>query len=194
MQLYHTPHSHFSRKVRILLEGLGIAVELVNAGDTARQEPSRFGHSPLLRVPVLRDGEDWVFDSDVISAHLVRTRDPADRFGVLRHDLPGLNARSVMNGVMAAEVELILAARTGLDTRGQPRFDKARQVIAAGLAWLEGQEALFAGEPDYLSFHLVCLWEHLHRYGHFPPLALPQLARHAARVGELPIVAATRAA
>ena len=194
MQLYYTPHSHFSRKVRILLEGLGVPVELVNSVDTANLDPARFGHSPLMRVPVLRDGDIWVFDSDVIAAHLVRTLDPSDRFAVLRHDIPGLNARSVMNGVMTAEVELLLAARTGLETNGHRRFDKARQVIAAGLEWLEQHEGLFAGEPDYLCFHLVSMWEHLHRFGYFPPLALPQLTRHAERVGELPIVVATRAA
>lgn len=193
MQLFYTRHSHFSRKVRILLEGLGIPVELVNAGDTAGMDPARFGHSPLRKVPVLKDGDTLVFDSDVIAAHLVRTSDPSDRFNVLRTDLPTLNARTVMNGVMSAEVELILAARTGLDTGGLLRFDKARQVIAAGLEWLETQAPLFDREPDYLGFHLVCLWEHLHRFGHFPDLALPQLARHAARLGELPVVAATRA-
>lgn len=193
MQLYYTRHSHFSRKVRILLEGLGIPVELVNSGDTAGMDPARFGHSPLRRVPVLKDGDTLVFDSDVIAGHLVRTHDPADRFRVLRHDLPTLNARSVLNGVMGAEVELILAARTGLDTSGLLRFEKARQVIAAGLEWLEGQAHLFAGEPDYLGFHLVCMWEHLHRFGHLPRLTLPRLARHAERIGELPMVVATRA-
>ena len=142
---------------------------------------------------MLRDGDTLVFDSDVIAAHLVRTHDPSDRFNVLRHDLPTLNARTVMNGVMGAEVELILAARTGLETAGLTRFDKARQVIAWGLEWLEGQTHLFDGEPDYLGFHLVCMWEHLHRFGHFPDRTLPQLARHAERMGELPMVMATRA-
>lgn len=193
MQLYYTRHSHFSRKVRILLEGLGIPVDLVNSGDTAGTDALRFGHNPLRRVPVLKDGDTLVFDSDVIAAHLVRTHDPSDRFNVLRHDLSTLNARTVMNGVMGAEVELILAARTGLVTVGLSRFDKARHVIVWGLEWLEEQAHVFDGEPDYLGFHLVCMWEHLHRFGHFPDLALPHLARHAERIGKLPVVVATKA-
>lgn len=191
MQLFYTPLSHFSRKVRILSGLLGLDMLLVDVGNTAEADLPHFGGNPLLRVPVLWDGERMLMESDAIAAYLVRRFDPADAFGVLTQDLDRLNARAVMNGVMAAEVELILAARTGLDVAAHRRFAKHRQVIVDGLHWLERWAFVFDGEPDYLDFHLVCMWEHLLWFRNMPAGDFPQLSLRAERIGALPIVACT---
>jgi hypothetical protein len=75
-----------------------------------------------------------IFDSDHISEYLVRRHDPEDTFAVCTTDVAARNARAVMNGVMAAEVEVLLARRTGTDTSTLPRFDKllARSAKASG--------------------------------------------------------------
>ena len=190
LQLVYTPRSHYSRKVRLLLDALGIAFELVDAVDASARDPAAFGPNPLMKVPTLLDGGRPVFESDHIAAHVVRTRDPADRFGVLTTDLDALNARAVMNGAMAAEVELVLGARSGLDTT-QPRFDKMRAVIVASLGWLERHDGVFGNAPDYLGFHLVALWDHLALYG-LVPLDCPRLRGHVERLSALPYVAASR--
>lgn len=164
MQLHYTPRSHFSRKVRILLDGLGVEVELIDAGNVAEASPAPYGPNPLMKVPTLIDGTQSIFDSDHIAAYLVRKFDPADRFDVLATDAETLNARVVMNGVMAAEVELILAERTGLDTRTHRRFDKLRESIHQGLAWLEARSGRWPRDPTYLAFHVVAMWDHLALY------------------------------
>lgn len=54
MQLYFTPRSHFSRKVRILLDALVLDAELVEAGVTCAGHNGRPGHrqeSFMLRQP-----------------------------------------------------------------------------------------------------------------------------------------------
>jgi hypothetical protein len=95
-----------------------------------------------------------------------------------------------MNGVMALEVELILAGRTGLDT-AHPRFDKMRASIAQALAWLEGHAGLFPASPSYLDFHLVAMWDHLVLYG-LVELDYPRLRERAAACSAWPFVAPSR--
>lgn len=169
LRLVYTPRSHFSRKVRLLADALGLRLELVDAGNVASGEAAAFGPNPLMKVPTLLADGRAVFDSDHIAAWLVRRHDPGDRYGVLTQDADALNARAVMNGVMALEVELILAERTGLGT-AHPRFDKMRAGMRQGLDWLEANAALFpdATQPGYLGFHLLAMWEHLAFYGLLP--------------------------
>lgn len=191
MQLFYTPRSHFSRKVRMLLGGLDLRADLVDAGNVAESNPQLFGANPLMKVPTLVDGDCTILDSDHIAQYLVRTYDPTDRFRVGTTDVDELNTRAVMNGIMATEVELILAARTGLDTHAHRRFDKMRSAIVAGLGWLEQRGKVFPMEPTYLGFHLAAMWDHLELYG-VCDLDFPNLRAAATRWNALPYIAATK--
>lgn len=193
MRLYYTPRSHYSRKVRMLLGGLRRSVELVNVGNVADSNPTIFGENPLMKVPTLVDGDHTIFDSDHIAQYLVRTYDHEDTFQVLTTQIDDLNARSVMNGVMAAEVELILAERTGLDTTAHRRFDKMREAILAGLGWLENHVGRFPDRPSYLGFHLIAMWDHLALY-QVCPLEQPRIQAYVLRLSDLPFVVETKPA
>ncbi len=188
MQLLYTPLYHFSRKVRLLLNGLNLDVELIHIGNAASVDLAVFGENPLLAVPVLKDGESTIFDSDGICEYLVRRYNPADEYGVLRHDLRTLNARAVMNGVMAAEVELVLSARMGLEIQNQPRLDRKREVIKQGLEWLEANSDLFGDQVDYLSFHLISLWDHLELFKFMPSIRLPKISAQVEYLRQIPFV------
>lgn len=188
IRLHYTPRSHYSRKVRLLLAGWGHEIELVDAGNVG--EASAWGENPLMRVPTLVDGHTWVVDSDHIAAYLARRLDPADRFDVHTVDVDVLNARAVMNGVMAAEVEVVLARRSGLDTAGSSRFDKHLEAIQRGLRWLDDHAVLFAGPPTYAGLHLVSLWDHVALYD-LVPLEHPRLAERVEALSALPWVAAS---
>lgn len=173
VRLIYTPRSHFARKVRLLMAALGLEAELVDAGNAADADPALFGPNPLMKVPTLLDGDQVVFESDHIAAWIVRRHDPEDRFAVLTANPGELNARAVMNGVMGLEAELILAARTGLDTE-HPRFDKMRTALVQGLQWLEAHASLVGERPGYLGFHFLAMWDHIALYG-LVPLAYPSL-------------------
>lgn len=190
MKLYFTPRSHFSRKVRILLDAWSLQVETIDVGNVAAASAEAFGPNPLMKVPTLIDGDRSIFDSDHIARYLVRQHDPSDSFGVLLEDVDLLNARAVMNGVMAAEVELILARRTGLDTTTHRRFDKSLESIGAGLGWLETHAQVFPQRPSYAGFHLTCVWDHLTLY-RVVDLEYDRLREHVARLSALPYVAAS---
>jgi glutathione S-transferase len=191
MQLHYTPRSHFSRKVRLVLAALGLEATLVDVGNVADARAA-FGPNPLLKVPTLVDGDLVLFDSDHIARHLARRHDPGDRLGVLDERATVLNARAVMNGAMAADVELVLAARAGIDTGASVRFDKLRATIDGALAWLEANAGVFPDAPSYAGFHLVSLWDHLVLYDLRPLHAYPRLRAIAGRLDALPEVAASR--
>jgi len=191
MRLHYTPRSHFSRKVRLLLDALGVEIELIDAGNVAETSATAYGPNPLMKVPTLVDGGHTLFDSDHIAAYLARRFDPADRFDVLTTDAATLNARAVMNGVMAAEVELILAARTGLDTRAHRRFDKLRESIQQGLAWLDERSGSFPQAPTYLGFHAVAMWDHLELY-RVVELSFPHLRDYVSQWASTPLFAQSK--
>ncbi len=189
MRLYLTPLSHFSRKVRLLLDHFEAAYETVDVGNVAGSQQDQFAGNPMMSVPVLEDGEHWLVDSDHIAGYLTRQLRPDDPYAVLTNDPEVLNARAILNGVMASEVRLILAARTGLETLPQPFFQKALATIEQGLAWLEVRSAMFSSDaPSYLDFHLVSAWDHLAHYDTLP-LCYPNLGAVVAALGQQPQVA-----
>ena len=165
MKLFATPLSHFSRKVRLLLDHYEVPFELVNVGNVGSADPDQFPNTPLMAVPVLQDGDLSIIESDHIAAYLVQRLDPVDRYGVLTREPMALNARAVLNGIMTSEVRVILAERAGLDPGETAYFRKFFDVISQGLAWLEARSDLFGGAtPSYLDFHLVSAWDHLKHY------------------------------
>lgn len=188
MKLHYTPRSHFSRKVRILVAGLGLDVELLDVGNVAADDPHVFGQNPLMKVPTLLDGDEHIFDSDHIAQSLVWCHAPDDEFAVLTEDCQLLNARAVMNGAMAAEVEIILARRTGIDTAKHRRFEKHFAAIRSALDWLERRADSLPEAPSYAGFHLVSLWDHLALHD-LVVLEHPRLHEHVARLSALPYVA-----
>ncbi|MEO1658775.1 MAG: glutathione S-transferase family protein [Pseudomonadota bacterium] len=186
--LVATPRSHFSRKVRLLMDHLEIDYTLEDIGNVADTGLKLFGGNPTLSVPTLIDGGRSIFDSDHIAAHLVRTYDQHDRFGVLTDDPDVLNTRAVMNSMMSSEVKLILAERTGLATEGHAFFEKAKDVIRDSLSWLEAHADLFSGDLSYAHFHLVSMWDHLVLFGPDRP-PTPRIETIAAALGQQPTIA-----
>ena len=108
---------------------------------------------------------------------------------VLANDVPTLNARAVMNGVMAAEVELVLAKRTGIDITAHVRFDKHRQAIHRGLTWLDATATVFPTNPVTLGSPGVHV-DHL-LVSKFVDMSHPRLADVVANLSRLPYVAAS---
>lgn len=175
MKLYATPMSHFSRKVRILLDLYKVPYELVDVGNVAEGDLATFASNPLMKVPVLVDGDTWLIESDHIAHHLARVLDPQDRYRVRASALEDLNFRAVLNGIMADEVRVILARRTGVPTAQFQFFADALESIENGLRWLEAAAARFdTASPGYREFHLVCMFQHVDWY-ELVPLEYPRL-------------------
>lgn len=187
-QLFFTPKSHFARKVRILALAWEVKLDYIDIGNVGQNSKICFGNNPLMKVPTLVDGKKVVFDSDHIAQYMTSKYDPTDVYQVLTRDTELMNLRCIMNGIMAAEVEILLARRSGIATHGLARYDKLLSSMETGLQWLEDHIALFPDERSYACFHLVCMWDHIALYDVVSLKPYPKLAALVARVSLFPFV------
>jgi glutathione S-transferase len=177
MKFYSSLLSHYSRKARILLDLYEADYEFCDVGNVAEGDMKSFADNPLMKVPVLVDGANWIIESDHIAGYIVSKFDPADRYRFNPASLFHLNARAVLNGLMGDEVKIILARRAGVPTEKYTFFDDALEAIRNGLSWLETHADSFnANEPGYTEFHLTCAWEHISHY-ELVPLPYPKLKK-----------------
>jgi glutathione S-transferase len=72
LQLFYSGNSPYARKVRIVLREKGLQYQ-ETAMDTAHPPPGFAQRNPNLRVPVLVDGEQALFESNIILDYLLKT-------------------------------------------------------------------------------------------------------------------------
>jgi glutathione S-transferase len=185
-QLFGTPLSHFTRKVRVLFAELGIDYDFVRAPGVLGHEPSVFGGNPLLRVPALRIDGETIIESDHIARHLVTRFDRADRLGVKSERVADLNRLAVVNGIMDNEVVLILAKRGGLtDLENVVYFRKLASAIESGLGWLDANLDADDRAFDYGDIAAICMWQHVSHYQLVAGLdRFPRVAARVARFAD----------
>jgi glutathione S-transferase len=191
MKLHGTPLSHFTRKIRILLDELDVPFEMVWTPGVLADSAEAYGDNPLMRIPTLVDGATTVVDSDHIARYLVGRFDAEDRFGVRSERVVDMNRLAVTSGVMANEVVLILARRGGLeDLESVTYFRKLFAAIGNGLAWLD---ARVDDDPrfDWRDIALVCMWQHLAHYKLVDLAPYPKIAARVARFADRSSVAST---
>ena len=170
-RLYATPLSHFARKVRIVLSELRVPCELIYVENLLSSDPADFGGNPILRIPTFVDGERWIVESDQIVRYLVEKHDPEDRLACLSLDPEQRNILSMINAAMGAEVEILLAGRSGIENvEDIAFFRRSFEVIRHCLAWLDAQAPRTWTEIDFsvLDIALLCMWEHLAYYDTIP--------------------------
>jgi glutathione S-transferase len=191
MKLHGTPLSHFTRKIRILLDELDVPFEMVWTPGVLADTTEAYGDNPLMRIPTLVDGATTVVDSDHIARYLVGRFDAEDRFGVRSERVVDMNRLAVTSGVMANEVVLILARRGGLeDLESVVYFRKLFAAIGSGLQWLD---ARVDDDPrfDWRDIALICMWQHLAHYKLVDLAPYPKIAARVARFADRPSVAST---
>ncbi|MEM1405006.1 MAG: glutathione S-transferase N-terminal domain-containing protein [Pseudomonadota bacterium] len=182
-----TRRSHFTRKVRLLLDHLQIAYRLEDVGDVSRSDHEAFNKHPILTVPIALFDEDVVYDSDEIARTLVARYNPGDDFCVNPQSTEILNMRTVLNAAMAAEVRLIVASRLGQETENTAFFDKSKIVIHRSMEWCEKRSDLLdVTLPKYLDFHFKSFWDHVH-YFKLVDSRWPKLEEISARLEESPV-------
>lgn len=189
IQLVGTPLSHFTRKVRIVAAELAIPLDFQTMPGLLSTTPDEYASNPLMRVPILVDGEQRIIESDHIVRYLVGRFDAADRLGVKNDTPDALNRLAVLNGVMANEVVLIMAKRGGLEEIDKVvYFQKLTAAIDGALAWLDARTEPEAAGFDYRDIVTICMWQHLGYYGLRPLEAYGRLAARVARFAKRPSV------
>ncbi len=190
LRLVSTPLSHFGRKPRILLDLYGISYDFIDVGNVAlTKAPTETGGHPLMKVPVLEHGKEWMMESDHISGYIVDQFDASksDKYRVWTRDIFDLNARAMMNGIMTDEVKVIAAGRHQVPVKNYSYFNKCYDSVKHGMQWLETHNEKMATtvkSPVYRDFHLVCLWEHLAYCDFIPLTPYPRLEDIVKKINE----------
>ncbi|WP_027855247.1 glutathione S-transferase family protein [Marinobacterium litorale] len=179
MKLIGSSTSPYVRRIRLLLADAGQGYEFADLNIYGADRDELRKENPAMKIPVLHDGDDVVYDSRVISRYLQE-----------KLDLPHLsweqeNQLTVIDAVNDSMVTLLLSQRSGLDTdREEVMFYRLQhERIALSLKALEE----LAATDAFTVWHYpsICLYSMLD-WGYFRELIrsgdYPNLARwHAAQ-------------
>jgi len=150
LTLYGSALSGHAHRAALLLNLLKLPYRLIDTPRAARQAPEFAALNPLRQIPVLRDGDLVVTDSNAILVYVARTYDPAGTW--LPRD-PVVEAR-VQRFLSLAAGELAFGPATAraVTLWGYPGDAEAARAIAVRLlAFLEqhltGQAFLAAALP-----------------------------------------------
>lgn len=163
--------SPFVRAVRIACEelDLGYEMELTTffAKNTQAQEDLVKRVNPLLRIPVLLDGEEVVIDSRIIVSYLIGRYGKGKDFG---QDFPLTiaqeNRLTTVSGLLdSAVLWFILKATQPNIAMDEGYAARSLDRVHTALGWLEGQSALWEEPFGPVSSLLMCALEWMERRG-----------------------------
>ena len=168
MKLYGTYPSHFTRKVRILLQELQIPYEFIVITALMDVGAEKFAGNPLHQFPVLEDGAKKLIESDIICEYLIENY---GKNSAIKTFLPNeenkyadLKRLAIINGVMSSGVKLIRGKRSEIANLEQyPFFRQEKAAALAGLEWLNKDlghcDSYYLGRLTMLDISLQCLCE-----------------------------------
>jgi glutathione S-transferase len=165
MKLFGAYPSHFTRKVRVVLQELGLDYQFSALSALLETSPEHFAQNPLLQLPILIDGEQQIIESDLICAYLLDKHgrnSPGLRFFPTLGDKYHHQKRlAVMNGGMSAGARIMRAKRSNIPNfMESPFFKQDASAIQNSLKWLENdlekRTRYQEGEFNLLDITLVC--------------------------------------
>ncbi|SEF68212.1 glutathione S-transferase family protein [Marinobacterium lutimaris] len=151
MKLIGSTTSPYVRRIRLLLAATGQAYEFVDLNIYGEDRDELRKQNPALKIPVLHDGDDVIYDSRVIFRYL------AAKLGLPALSWKEENQLTVIDAVNDSMVTLLLSQRSGLDTNeDRLLFNLQKERVTLSLQALEGlvQDGLFK-QWDYRA---ICLF------------------------------------
>lgn len=147
MRLYHVPGTRSSR-VRWMLEEAGLPYELVTMTREERHEPPHLERHPLGRVPVIHDGEGYVFESAGLAMHIADLAPEAGLIPAVGSHDRALTYQWVLFGMVEMEQGIVERyvygdSEPARAAAGVESYRKAAQVVEDALA---GKEYLVGGK------------------------------------------------
>lgn len=139
MKLYGTITSPFVRRVRVIAEEVGAAMEMVNtATDEGLAQLRQV--SPIRKVPVAVIEGRTLFDSHVIADWLLTTRG----YGTLAPPVDRWREHNLVNAVDSAidsAIQCFYLRRDGVAAEGSAFEKRQLERVAAIFEWLSGELA-----------------------------------------------------
>lgn len=133
MQLYGSQTSPYVRRIRLLLAET--PHQFINMNIFAEADRQKLlALNPTLKIPMLQDNDEIIFDSNVIYRYL------ATKMGLAALSWYQENQLTLINAVNDSLVSLFLCTRSGLNTNEDRLFFNAqKERIAASMFVLEQQ-------------------------------------------------------
>jgi len=152
MKLYGSQTSPYVRRIRLLLAN--VPHDFVNMNIFAGSDRDLLAaKNPTLRIPMLEDNEQMIFDSGVIYRYL------AAKLNINPLSWYQENQLSVINAVNDSLVMLLQCTRSGMDTSEDKLFfnlQRERVVTSLYVLELQAENGEFANW-DYPAMALFCL-------------------------------------
>jgi glutathione S-transferase len=138
LRIFGTTTSPYVRRVRVVALELGLSFEWMDTASEAGQAELR-ALSPVWKVPVVELEEEPIFDSRVITEHLVRRHPSGPIAAVDESDLHARNVITVIDGALDSLINALYLQRDGLGSAQSAYVAKQHERAGASLAWLEAR-------------------------------------------------------
>jgi glutathione S-transferase len=174
MKIIGSVTSPFTRAVRVACEELGIPHEFETTPPFAKLTPGQEAiirtHNPLMKVPILIDGDMEILDSRVIIQHLLKHPSGSGFAGP--ENIPQENILTVIYGILDAGILRFILKTSHAEIDADKGY-MARSLgrVRDGLAWLEKQpdlgrtfgvaEALLLCALEWIHKRDICAWNDL---------------------------------
>lgn len=201
--------SPFVRKVRIVLDELGLSFERDTALATERPIESFSTLNSTLKVPVLEDGGEVVFDSNLIIEYLLHKYPIPDIQGDHPRLAPTLTRSeshwedakvlTTLRALEDAAVFIRLLGVAGLDSESVPFLGRQQVRVQSCLDWLEtavssqGQKGFWPGYFSVADISLVCALDFADKHKIYTWQDRASLKGRVEQLNERPSVISTRA-
>ena len=201
--------SPFVRKVRIVLDELGLPFERDTTMATDRPIEEFSSINPALKVPVLEDDGEVLFDSNLIIEHLLLKYnipekddgEPPLASTLTRSESHGEDAKvlATLRALEDAAVFIRLLGVAGLEAESVPFLRRQKVRVESCLGWLETKLSTQPSDgfwPVYFSvadIGLVCALDFADKHSLYDWQDRASLNGLMDRLSERPSVASTRA-
>ncbi len=197
MKIIGSLTSPFTRIVRTVCEELSIPYECEVTAFfkklTKEQDDVIASHNPLMRVPILIDGETEILDSRMIVQYLLKHKNGATDFRIaFPANIQEDNILTVIYGVIDPGILRFVLAATHSEIKADEGYMARSLVrIGRGLAWLDKQPGFGQsfGVPEAM---LVCGLEWFTKRNVYDWSGFPHLVKIHAAYKDRPSLVKTR--
>jgi glutathione S-transferase len=136
LTLFGTQTSPYVRRIRIMLDEMGLAATFVDTTTDDGQRALR-KVSPIWKVPTLTIDDDVVLDSRQIASELLARFDSGPLRG--RGDAREKNIVTVVDGALDTAIKRFYLEKDGVDLSGSAFAQKEEERVRACAAWLDAR-------------------------------------------------------
>ncbi len=174
LNFYYTLRSPYARKVRILLAEMGTPHLPVEISPGSMESGSLFGEDyeaqlPSMRVPSIKDGDEIIFESNLVIAYLLE-KYPMAKPNVERPPMATEMVRSshkwqdemvlsTIETLLNSSINITFMKRFGVDIDEVPYLRREQARCQSCLDWLEARatsEGFVPGVFSIADLNLVC--------------------------------------